>query len=78
MQHPESDVRTWQTKVVRREVADWCGRADFRAAIGFMHQRHIERKRFDVEAPREVEVIEAYCFAWVAFHPATTVYEAER
>jgi len=43
-----------------------------------MHQRHIERKRFDVEAPREVEVIEAYCFAWVAFHPATTVYEAER
>ena len=24
---------------VPREVADWCGRADFRAAIGFMHQR---------------------------------------
>ncbi len=36
---PESDVRTWQTKVVRREVDDWCRRADFRAAIGFMHQR---------------------------------------
>ena len=39
MQHPESDVRTWQTKFVRREVADWRGRADFPAAMGFMHQR---------------------------------------
>ena len=39
MQHPKPDVRTWQTKVVRREVADWRGRADFRAAIEFMHQR---------------------------------------
>jgi hypothetical protein len=37
-----------------------------------------KRKHFDVEAPSEVEVIEAYWFAWVAFHPETTVYEAER
>ena len=35
-------------------------------------------KRFEVEAPPEIEVIEAYWFAWVAFHPETTVYEAER
>jgi hypothetical protein len=38
----------------------------------------VSSKRFDVEAPSEVEVIEAYWFAWVAFHPATTVYQAER
>jgi len=37
----------------------------------------VERKRFGAEAPPEVEVIEAYWFAWVAFHPATTVYQAE-
>ena len=35
-------------------------------------------KRFAVDAPPEVEVIEAYWFAWVAFHPATTVYRAVR
>jgi hypothetical protein len=38
----------------------------------------VERKRFSVEAPPKVEVVEAYWFAWAAFHPATTVYEAER
>jgi hypothetical protein len=38
----------------------------------------VKNKRFDVEAPPEIEVIEAYWFAWVAFHPETTVYEAER
>lgn len=38
----------------------------------------VESKSFAVEAPPEVEVIEAYWFAWLAFHPATTVYEAER
>ena len=39
VQHPESDVRTGQTKVVRCEVADWHGRADVRGTTGFMHQR---------------------------------------
>ena len=38
----------------------------------------VERKRFGVEAPPEVDVIEAYWFAWAAFHPETTVYEADR
>ena len=38
----------------------------------------VESKSFAVEAPPEVEVIEAYWFAWLAFHPATTVYEAGR
>lgn len=38
----------------------------------------VERKHFAVEAPPEVEVIEAYWFAWMAFHPDTTVYEARR
>jgi hypothetical protein len=38
----------------------------------------VKSKHFSVDAPPEVEVIEAYWFAWVAFHPATTVYEAER
>jgi hypothetical protein len=38
----------------------------------------VDRKRFEVEASPEIEVVEAYWFAWVAFHPETTVYEAER
>jgi len=38
----------------------------------------VESKRFAVDAPPEVEVIEAYWFAWAAFHPETTVYKAER
>ena len=37
----------------------------------------VDQKQFDVEVPDAVEVIEAYWFAWVAFHPSTTVYEAD-
>jgi hypothetical protein len=29
---------------------------------------------FDVDAPDEVEVIEGFWFAWVAFHPKTSVF----
>ena len=29
---------------------------------------------FDVEAPQPVEVIEGFWFAWVAFHPQTSVF----
>ena len=32
---------------------------------------------FDVEAPSGVEIVEAYWFAWTAFHPETTVFTAE-
>jgi hypothetical protein len=31
---------------------------------------------FDVEAPRPVEVIEGFWFAWTAFHPGTSVFVA--
>jgi hypothetical protein len=33
---------------------------------------------FDVEAPPDLEVIESYWFAWLAFHPDSTVFRAER
>ncbi len=33
-----------------------------------------ESKSFEVEAPPEVEVIQLYWFAWMAFHPDSTVY----
>ncbi len=35
-----------------------------------------ERQVFEVEAPPEVEVIEGYWFAWMAFHPESTVFVA--
>jgi len=35
-----------------------------------------DRQVFEVEAPPEVEVIEGFWFAWAAFHPETSVYEA--
>jgi hypothetical protein len=33
---------------------------------------------FEVEAPAEMEIIESYWFAWMAFHPDSGVYRAER
>ena len=36
------------------------------------------RAVFDVVAPEDVEVVEGYWFAWAAFHPDTTVFEASR
>ncbi len=35
-----------------------------------------EHQVFEVRAPLEVEVIEGYWFAWIAFHPETSVYTA--
>ncbi len=35
-----------------------------------------DQEVFDVEAPSEVEIVEAYWFAWMAFHPETTVFKA--
>ncbi len=35
-------------------------------------------RTFEVEAPAGVEVIEGYWFAWAAFHPESTVYEATK
>ncbi|MCP4005409.1 MAG: DUF3179 domain-containing protein [bacterium] len=35
-----------------------------------------DTQTFDVEAPDDVEVIEAYWFAWSAFHPNTSVFTA--
>ncbi len=35
-----------------------------------------DRQIFDVVAPPEVEVVEGFWFAWVAFHPETSVYTA--
>lgn len=35
-----------------------------------------EDQTFDIEAPPDVEVIEAYWFAWSAFHPRSTVFVA--
>lgn len=35
-----------------------------------------ESKRFQVSAPPEVEVLEAYWFAWAAFHPEASTFEA--
>jgi hypothetical protein len=37
-----------------------------------------ERESFSVEAPREVEVVEGYWFAWMAFHPDSSVFVAHR
>ena len=34
------------------------------------------RETFSVEAPPEVEVIEGYWFAWMAFHPESSVFTA--
>ncbi len=36
------------------------------------------RAVFEVAAPEDVEIIEGYWFAWAAFHPDTTVFEAVR
>jgi hypothetical protein len=33
---------------------------------------------FDVEASPDVEIIETFWFAWLAFHPESTVFRAER
>jgi hypothetical protein len=33
---------------------------------------------FHVEAPPEIEVVEGFWFAWAAFHPDTSVFEADR
>ena len=35
-----------------------------------------DKQVFDIDAPLDLEVIEGYWFAWVAFHPATTVFVA--
>ncbi len=41
--------------------------------------RYDEKKQvFDVEAPDTVEVIEGYWFAWSAFHPETSVFNATK
>jgi hypothetical protein len=34
------------------------------------------RESFSVEAPPDVEVIEGYWFAWMAFHPGSSVFSA--
>jgi len=36
-----------------------------------------ESQTFDVEAPEEIEVVEGFWFAWIAFHPASSVFTAE-
>jgi len=36
----------------------------------------LDARVFSVKAPDDVEVIEAYWFAWVAFHPETSVFTA--
>lgn len=36
----------------------------------------LEDKTFRVEAPDDIEAVEAYWFAWVAFHPDTEVFVA--
>jgi hypothetical protein len=33
-----------------------------------------ERELFSVEAPPDVEVVEGYWFAWIAFHPESSVF----
>jgi hypothetical protein len=60
--------------------------AELRAAGGFVvddfageHVRvayDLDEKVFRVEAPDSLEVIEGYWFAWVTFHPDTSVYVA--
>jgi hypothetical protein len=35
-----------------------------------------ENQVFDVEAPAEVEIVEGFWFAWMAFHPESSVYTA--
>ncbi|MEE9607915.1 MAG: DUF3179 domain-containing protein [Myxococcota bacterium] len=35
-----------------------------------------ELRRFEVEAPASVEVVEGFWFAWASFHPDTSVYTA--
>jgi len=35
-----------------------------------------EAERFRVEAPDDVEIVEGYWFAWMAFHPHSSVFEA--
>jgi hypothetical protein len=35
-----------------------------------------DRQVFDVGAPEEIEVIEGFWFAWAAFHPDTSVFQA--
>lgn len=37
-----------------------------------------ERQVFSVKAPESIEVVEAYWFAWVAFHPDTSVFIAPK
>jgi hypothetical protein len=32
---------------------------------------------FRVDAPAEVEIVEGFWFAWMAFHPESSVYVAE-
>jgi hypothetical protein len=36
----------------------------------------LARESFSVEAPPEVEVVEGYWFAWMAFHPESSVFTA--
>ncbi|CAG0979942.1 hypothetical protein MYXO_01795 [Myxococcaceae bacterium] len=36
-----------------------------------------EKEAFSVEAPPDVEVIEGYYFAWLAFHPESSVFESD-
>jgi hypothetical protein len=35
-----------------------------------------DAERFRVEAPADVEIVEGYWFAWMAFHPHSSVFEA--
>ncbi len=35
-----------------------------------------DRQVFDVEAPDGIEVVEGYWFAWMAFHPQSSVFQA--
>lgn len=36
-----------------------------------------ERETFSVDVPADVEIVEGYWFAWMAFHPESTVFAAE-
>jgi len=35
-----------------------------------------ERNAFVVDAPESIDVVETYWFAWMAFHPGSSVFEA--
>jgi hypothetical protein len=82
--HPKS-------RVVGLRLADGSARAypaaEIKKAGGLVaekfagHEVRIEVRGsgdiFDVDAPDAVDVIEGFWFAWMAFHPESTVYRAE-